>query len=70
MTKPNRPPVLDKSKKQFLVYLEPDLAREIQIAAIEDGATQSYVTAEALREWLSKRAKTRQESITTNTTGQ
>ena len=39
MTKPTKLPALDKSKKQFLVYLEPDLAKEIRIAAVEDGVS-------------------------------
>lgn len=57
MTKPNRPSAADRTKEQFLVYLEPDLAKEVRIAAIEDNATQSSVTAVALREWLSRRGK-------------
>jgi hypothetical protein len=70
MTKSTKLSALDKSKKQFLVYLEPGLAKEIQIAAVEDGVAQSSVTAEALREWLSKRAETRQASLTTSGSGQ
>ena len=57
MTKPNRPSTLDKPKEQFLVYLAPALAKEVRIAAVEDNVTQSSVTAEALREWLSRRSK-------------
>lgn len=43
-------------KEQCRPHIEPDIYRAVQAAAAEDGANVSFITTQALREWLDRRA--------------
>ena len=55
--RPGRPPGRkEPAKRQFLVYLSPDLVKDVKIAAIREETSASAVAEQALREWLDRRS--------------
>ena len=42
-------------RRQLLVYLPPDVIKEIKKVAVDDDTTASAITEEALRAWLKRR---------------
>ncbi len=44
-------------RRQLLIYLAPEVIKEIKKVAVDDDTTASAIADEALREWLRRRKK-------------
>jgi hypothetical protein len=43
-------------RRQLLVYLAPEVIKDVKKVAVDDDTTASSITEEALRDWLERRA--------------
>ncbi len=53
---PRRKPRRD-GRKQLLVYVLPDVIKNVKRAALDDESTASAITEAALQDWLERRPK-------------
>lgn len=44
-----------KERKQVLVYLDPDLAKDLKLAAVQRETSASAIAGEAIAAWLKSR---------------
>lgn len=44
-------------RRQLLVYLAPEVIKEVKKVAVDDDTTASSIAEEALRDWLRRRAE-------------
>ncbi len=49
-------------RRQLLVYLEPELIKELKKAALDEDRTAYEIVEEATREWLARRGKKRRQA--------
>ncbi len=47
-------------RRQLLVYLAPEVIKDVKKIAVDDDTTASSITEEALRDWLKRRSESRQ----------
>ena len=63
MKEPKKAPLLkgrkpaEGDKRQFLLTMDPEVIKNIKLAAIEDDTSASGAMEEAARQWLERRAK-------------
>jgi len=48
-------PAPAKGRKQVLVYLDPDLAKDLKLAAVQRETSSSAIAGEAIAAWLKSR---------------
>lgn len=54
---PKNTPARSDGRKSLLVYLNPDLIKDLKRAALDDDRTAYEIVEEAAKDWLSRRSK-------------